>query len=161
MPDAPIIRDWERDPDEGGEVRVERTWTTPASDPPGGYDIQSLIAFTGASGPAVLCIEPNDGSRFVLGDHRDPLAVPTGHVRCDLWRVRELDPRLGRIHHPPGPPCPRSNSSEPAAARVSDERMKGSFLETRSWRAPHERRAHFAICDPRGERILGRCVPRG
>lgn len=38
------------------------TWTTPMDNPPAGYMVLSLVAFTGPLGPAVLCIEPNDGS---------------------------------------------------------------------------------------------------
>lgn len=56
------------------------TWTTPASDPPGGYEIQSTVMFTGANGPAVLCFEPNDGELTVPASMIDIVraAYPTG-----------------------------------------------------------------------------------
>lgn len=38
------------------------TWTTPANGQPTGVEVQSLVAYTGAMGPAVVCVEPNDGS---------------------------------------------------------------------------------------------------
>jgi hypothetical protein len=42
------------------------TWGTPDSMagamPPAGFTVMSLLAFSGADGPAVLCVEPNDGS---------------------------------------------------------------------------------------------------
>jgi hypothetical protein len=39
------------------------TWQTPANMEPMGYEVQSLVGFTGANGPAVICVEPqNDGS---------------------------------------------------------------------------------------------------
>jgi hypothetical protein len=38
------------------------TWTMPTDTPPAGVTIFSLVGFTGANGPAVLCVEPNDGS---------------------------------------------------------------------------------------------------
>ncbi len=38
------------------------TWQTPPNNEPQGYEIQSLVAFTGPNGPAVICVEPNDGS---------------------------------------------------------------------------------------------------
>jgi hypothetical protein len=37
-------------------------WQVTDTNVPAGYTIQSLVAFTGANGPVVLCIEPNDGS---------------------------------------------------------------------------------------------------
>lgn len=47
------------------------SWTTPADSPPPGYEVMSLVAFTGPDGPAVLCIEPNDGSITVPADMID------------------------------------------------------------------------------------------
>lgn len=38
------------------------TFTTPADSPPPGYRVDNLVAFTGPNGPAVVCIEPADGS---------------------------------------------------------------------------------------------------
>lgn len=38
------------------------TWQVAADSPPMGYEIQSLVAFTGPAGPAVICVEKNDGS---------------------------------------------------------------------------------------------------
>ena len=37
------------------------TWERKNGTPPSEYEVQSLVAFTGAQGPAILCIEPNDG----------------------------------------------------------------------------------------------------
>lgn len=56
------------------------TWTTPADTPPAGYMVLSLVAFTGASGPAVICVEPNDGSITVPADMMDiaRATYPTG-----------------------------------------------------------------------------------
>lgn len=52
------------------------TWTTPDSSPPAGYEIQSLVAFTGDgspsdTGPAILCVQPNTGSIKVPGPMLD------------------------------------------------------------------------------------------
>lgn len=44
------------------------SWTTPTQGAPAGYEVLSLVAFTGANGPAVTCIEPNDGSVTVPAD---------------------------------------------------------------------------------------------
>jgi len=41
------------------------TWTTPPNNEPPDYIVLSLVAFTGANGPAVICVEPNDGSLTV------------------------------------------------------------------------------------------------
>jgi hypothetical protein len=38
------------------------TWNVVPSSEPMGYEVQSLVAFTGPNGPAVLCVEKNDGS---------------------------------------------------------------------------------------------------
>lgn len=44
---------------------VTFNWTNPDSAPPPGYGVASLVAFTGADGPIVICVEPNDGSMTV------------------------------------------------------------------------------------------------
>ena len=56
------------------------TWTTPANGQPTGVEIQSLVAYTGANGPAVVCVEPNDGSITVPANLVDVArtAYPTG-----------------------------------------------------------------------------------
>jgi hypothetical protein len=59
------------------------TFTTPTDTPPAGYILLSLVGFTGGSctkGPAVVCIEPNDGSITVPGAMIDKVrtACPTG-----------------------------------------------------------------------------------
>lgn len=41
------------------------SWTKPADMAPGNTRIDSLVAFTGAKGPVVICIEPNDGSMTI------------------------------------------------------------------------------------------------
>jgi hypothetical protein len=43
------------------------TWQKVAASAPSEYQVQSLVAFTGANGPVVLCIEPDDGSITVPG----------------------------------------------------------------------------------------------
>jgi hypothetical protein len=42
---------------------------------PTGVDVLSLVAFTGANGPAIVCIEPNDGSITVPGAFLDIVAT--------------------------------------------------------------------------------------
>jgi hypothetical protein len=56
------------------------TFTNPTSHPPEGVDVQSIVAFTGANGPAVICAEPADGSVTVPADMMDiaRTAYPTG-----------------------------------------------------------------------------------
>lgn len=41
------------------------SWTNPAQGAPAGVEIWSLLGFTGANGPAVVCIEKNDGSTTI------------------------------------------------------------------------------------------------
>jgi len=56
------------------------TWTTPANGQPTGVEIQSLVAYTGPNGPAVVCVEPNDGSITVPANLVDiaRTAYPSG-----------------------------------------------------------------------------------
>lgn len=61
------------------------SWTTPDSSPPTGYEIQSLVAFTGDGGPtdkgpAILCVQPNTGSITVPAPMIDVVraAYPAG-----------------------------------------------------------------------------------
>lgn len=75
-------------------------WTTPDSAPPAGYAIESAVAFTGPQGPAVLCVEPNDGSITVPAAMIDVAraAYPTGGTlsRQTVTHVtRELVDRAG------------------------------------------------------------------
>ncbi len=77
------------------------TWTTPAQEPPMGYEIQSLVAFIGPNGPAVICVEPNDGSITVPANMIDiaRAKAPNGGTlaRQTLAHVvRELVDKNGR-----------------------------------------------------------------
>lgn len=56
------------------------SWTTPADAPPAGFEVLGLVAFTGANGPAVICVEPNDGEITVPAEMMDVArtAYPTG-----------------------------------------------------------------------------------
>ena len=72
------------------------TWTTPANGQPTGVEVQSLVAYTGANGPAVVCVEPNDGSITVPANLVDVArtAYPAGGTlaRQTLTHVvRELN----------------------------------------------------------------------
>jgi hypothetical protein len=78
------------------------TWTTPASDPPPGYEISSLVAFiVPGQGPAVICVEPNDGSITVPANFIDIARAKIGANTGTLARqtlthqVRELVDRNG------------------------------------------------------------------
>ncbi|HWO26798.1 MAG TPA: hypothetical protein VNO30_49050 [Kofleriaceae bacterium] len=78
------------------------TWTTPPSDQPAGYEIVSLVAFiVPGQGPAVLCIEPNDGSITVPANFIDIARAKIGANTGTLARqtlthqVRELMDRNG------------------------------------------------------------------
>ncbi|MBA3818858.1 MAG: hypothetical protein H0X17_08200 [Deltaproteobacteria bacterium] len=71
------------------------TWTTPTDTPPAGVEILSLVAFTGPNGPAVVCVEPNDGSITVPAAMIDAarLAYPAGGTLARqtlTHQVREL-----------------------------------------------------------------------
>lgn len=71
------------------------TWTTPTDTPPTGVIIWSLVAFTGANGPAVVCVEPNDGSITVPAAMMDVARTvyPTGGTiarQTFSHQVREL-----------------------------------------------------------------------
>lgn len=76
------------------------SWQVASGVPPTGYEVQSLVAFTGANGPAVLCIEPNDGSITVPAAMIDIARAkyPAGGTlaRQTLTHVvRELEDRNG------------------------------------------------------------------
>ncbi len=76
-------------------------WTTPAQDAPAGFEIQSLVTFiSGALGPLVICVEPNDGSITVPANMIDIVRAkgPSGGtlLRQTLTHeVRELVDRNG------------------------------------------------------------------
>ncbi|HSK00632.1 MAG TPA: hypothetical protein VK932_05300 [Kofleriaceae bacterium] len=77
------------------------TWTTPASMPPPGYEVSSHVVFTGADGPAVLCIEPDDGTLTVPTSMIDVVRAkyPTGGTlvrQLSTHVIRELVDRSGR-----------------------------------------------------------------
>lgn len=77
------------------------TWQVATENAPAGTMILSLVAFTGANGPAVICIEPNDGSITVPGAMMDVArtAYPTGGTvaRQTLTHaVRELVDSTGK-----------------------------------------------------------------
>lgn len=76
------------------------TWTTPADTAPAGLAILSMVAFTGANGPAVICVEPNDGSVTVPAAMMDVArtAYPTGGIltrQTFTHAVRELADATG------------------------------------------------------------------
>jgi hypothetical protein len=77
------------------------TWTTPADAPPAGFEIQSLVAFTSAAGgPAVICVEKNDGSVTVPASFIDIVRakLPGGGTlarQTFTHTVRELKDRNG------------------------------------------------------------------
>jgi hypothetical protein len=73
-----------------------------ANDAPSGVEVLSLVMFTGAVGPAVMCIEPNDGEIVVPGASIDIArsAYPTGGtiVRQTLThQVRDLPDPSGDV----------------------------------------------------------------
>jgi hypothetical protein len=76
------------------------TWQVTDTAVPTGYTIQSLVAFTGANGPKVICVEPNDGSITVPKEMINiaRTAYPTGGTlaRQTLTHVvRELKDKDG------------------------------------------------------------------
>jgi hypothetical protein len=79
------------------------TWTTPASMPPPGYEVLSHVVFTGTDGPAVLCIEPDDGTLTVPASMIDVVRAkyPTGGTlirQISTHVIRELVDRSGRTN---------------------------------------------------------------
>lgn len=79
------------------------TWTTPADTPPAGFEVLSLVAFTHPTkGPAIICVEPNDGSITVPAELVNAArAYYTGDAMYTLARqtlthsVRELKDNSG------------------------------------------------------------------
>jgi hypothetical protein len=76
------------------------TWSTPAQEAPAGFEIQSLVAFIGPNGPAVICVEPNDGSITVPANMIDiaRAKAPNGGTLARqtlTHEVRELVDRNG------------------------------------------------------------------
>lgn len=76
------------------------TWSTPTDTPPADFEVQSLVAFTGANGPAVICVEKNDGSVTVPASFIDIARAkyPTGGTlarQTFTHTVRELKDRNG------------------------------------------------------------------
>jgi hypothetical protein len=76
------------------------TWEVPTDNPPTGYEVMSLVGFTGSMGPVVVCVEPNDGSMTVPANLVDVVrtAYPGGGTmaRQTLTHVvRELHDNNG------------------------------------------------------------------
>jgi hypothetical protein len=76
------------------------TWSNVPSGEPMGYEVQSLVGFTGANGPVVLCVEKNDGSITVPAAMIDIVRAkyPTGGTlarQTPTHVVRELVDRNG------------------------------------------------------------------
>jgi hypothetical protein len=71
------------------------TWTPAASSSPQGYEVQAMVAFTGPDGPAVMCIEKDDGSITVPAAMIDIVRAkyPTGGTlvrQTSTHVIREL-----------------------------------------------------------------------